>query len=211
MCHQMRQNMKYSPSKQLANLQPCSFLTNQSSLGVPHLHFFWTGGFWPTRTSSNYTIAYQLASRQRKKRCMKKTAIWLFCSCARIRKWRWGAVGNGCLFLPSLLWLVKAGRFLTSVFNWDFICLTIVKNKKILGGKKAFKRTWVWLLLLLSSWWHSLHDCTLNFHFLGGSGEPGCLLQYKRFLLHNHSNKDKVKFKDFRDLSGWFIMIYCRI
>lgn len=45
MCHQMRQNVKYSLSKQLANLQPCSLLTNQPDMGVPHLCFFWIDGF----------------------------------------------------------------------------------------------------------------------------------------------------------------------
>lgn len=44
MCHQMRQNVKYFLSKQLANFQPWSLLTNQSDLGVP-LCFFWTDGF----------------------------------------------------------------------------------------------------------------------------------------------------------------------
>lgn len=41
MCHQMRQNMKYSLSNQLTNLQPCSLLKKQSDLGVSHLYFWW--------------------------------------------------------------------------------------------------------------------------------------------------------------------------
>lgn len=87
----------------------------------------------------------------------------------------------------------------------------LLKTKRFCEGKEAFKRTWVWLMLLpLSCWWHSLLDCTLKMLFLGVTGEPGCLLQYKRISLHNHSNKHKVKFKDFRDLPG-FITMSCRI
>lgn len=68
MCHQMRQNVKYSLSKQLTNLQPCSLLTNPSSVVVPHFCFFWTGDFWLTRASSSYAKAYQPAWCKRKKK-----------------------------------------------------------------------------------------------------------------------------------------------
>lgn len=77
MCHQMRLNVKYSLSNQLANLQPCSLLKNQSDLGVPHLFF---SCFLTHHSFLNYVMAYQLASHQRIKHGMGKAAIWLFCS-----------------------------------------------------------------------------------------------------------------------------------